>query len=506
MKLSGWKRLFGDERGNIAIIAAIAMIPIIVGSGAAVDFGRAYMVKARLHHALDSAGLAVGSSDPNGDLAGVLTRYFDANYPAEKLGVPATPSMSISDGVIQLSASATVETTFLKLVGIDTLSVVAHSKIVRETKGLEIVLVLDNTGSMSSNGKIDALRVAAQDLVDILFVSEQTPQNLFMGLVPFVTTVNIGNTEQSRQFVRFPNPPHLYPSTVDTAWKGCVEARNSPNDVNDVYIPGSATQGEWPPYFWEAETFFRSGTSSSECTNRWWRPTQNPSPIPPLPRPTGRSGDPPFSAGLGGPGTFRNLDISPITTEGPNQACPQPLTPLTNNRATLEAAITEMTPWNGNGTMANIGAVWGWRVLSPTPPFTEGRPYDDPEYNKALVILTDGENVFSSVSSRCTGTNPKYNSQYTGYGYASEGRLGTTSRSAAQARLDDRLAQVCENIKATGIVIYTIVFQLSDTATQNLFRNCASDPKKFFNSPDNNELRNAFRAIGAELSNLRIAQ
>jgi len=360
---------------------------------------------------------------------------------------------------VQLSATASVETTFLKMIGINTINVVAHAKIIRETKGLEIVLVLDNTGSMANNGKIDALKIAAQDLLKILFGNEQTPDNLFMGLVPFVTTVNIGNTPESQAFVRFPNPLHEYPDSVDTQWKGCVEARNTPNDVNDVYIPGDAEQGEWPPYFWEAETYYRSGTSSSSCQNRWWRPSQNPSPIPPLPRPTGRSGDPPFASGLGGPGTFRNLDITPNTTRGPNQACPQPLTPLTNDRATLESAIQQMTPWSGNGTMANLGAVWGWRVLSPGPPFSEGHPYDDPEYNKALVILTDGVNIFSSVSSRCTGTNPKYNSQYTGYGYASEGRLGTTSRSAAQAALNDRLAQVCENIKATGVVIYSCSVQ-----------------------------------------------
>lgn len=506
MRLTEFMRFLKQRSGNMAVIIALSLIPIIVGSGAAIDFGRAYLVKTRLAHALDAAGLAVGSSNPDGDLAGVLSRYFAANYPAEKLGVPANPSMSINEGVIQLSASASVSTTFLKMIGINVINVAASSKIIRETKGLEIVLVLDNTGSMANNGKIGTLRVAAQDLVDILFGTEQTPDNLFMGLVPFVTTVNIGNTQTARDLVRFPVPPNEYPNTVDTEWKGCVEARPAPNDTNDIFVPGDAQQGEWTPYFWEAETYYRFGTSSSRCQNRWWRPSQNPSPIPPLPRPTGRSGDPPFAAGLGGAGSFRNLDITPNTTRGPNQACPQPLTPLTNSRATLEAAIAEMTPWSGNGTMVNLGAVWGWRVLSPGAPFTEGRPYDDPDYNKAIVILTDGVNIFSSVSSRCTGTNPKYNSQYTGYGYASEGRLGTTSRSAAQAQLNQRLADTCENIKATGIVVYTIVFQLSDTDTLDLFRACASDPAKFFNSPGDEQLRAAFRSIGAELSNLRIAE
>ena len=497
-----------QKAGNIAVIVALSLIPVMIASGAVVDLGRAYMVKSRLSSALDAAGLAVGSSVSNDDLPGVLTRFFNANYPADKLGVPVNPSLSIDDGVIQISATATVETTFLKLITLDTITVRASSKIIRETTGLEIVLVLDNTGSMFFNGKIGALRDAAQEMVDIVFGSDDAPENLFMGLVPFVTTVNIGNTDVIEQFKREPNPPNIYPvGTADGQWKGCVEARNFPNDTNDVYIQGDAQRGEWAPYFWEAETFNIFGQINTFCTNRWWRPSENPFQIPPLPRPTGRSGDPPFSSGLGGPGTFENIDITPPSTGGPNKACPQPLTPLTNSRATLEAAISTMTPWFGNGTMANLGAVWGWRVLSPTPPFTEGKPYDDPKINKVLVILTDGVNFFSGVNLRCFFfANRRYNSQYTGYGYASEERLGPPNSFVIQQELNNRLASTCENIKAEGITIYTIVFQLNDNTTQDLFRNCASDPEKFFNSPDNQQLNEAFRSIGAELRNLRIAE
>ena len=68
------------------------------------------------------------------------------------------------------------------------------------------------------------------------------------------------------------------------------------------------------------------------------------------------------------------------------------------------------------------------------------------------------------------------------------------------------MATTCENIKAEGITIYTIVFQLNNLTIQDMFRNCASDPEKFFNSQDNQQLNEAFRSIGAELRNLRIAE
>ncbi len=502
----GLLRRFGrNERGVIAIIVALAFVPMVLATGAAVDFARASLVKARLGVALDAAGLAVGASDPNSaDLQNVLQNFFDANFPTQALVTPTGLGMTIEGGEISLSASARVETTFLKIINKNFFDVEVTAKVTRETTGLEVVLVLDNTGSMASNNKIFSLKVASQDLIDVLFGEETEPEKLHVGLVPFVTTVNIG--AQNEAVVNFPTPDNQYPPNIDNAWKGCVEARQFPNDVRDTFIAGNLLQGEWSPYYWEAETYYSPTLSnvlrSSSCRSRWWRPP-NPQPIalPPLPRPTGRSGDPAFTGN-----DFRSLDITPSTTRGPNQACPDPITPLTNIRVDLEAAIAQMQPWSGNGTMVNLGAVWGLRVLSPGAPFTEGLPFGTEGNRKAMIILTDGINIFSSVSSRCTGTNPRYSSQYTGYGYLSEGRLGTTNRAAAQTELNNRFATVCQNIKDTGIIVYTIVFQLDDPPTQALFQTCASDADKYFNSPSAEDLRTAFRAIAAELSNLRISQ
>ena len=527
-----------NSSGSIAVIVALSLIPLIVGSGAAVDFGRAYMVKSRLSFALDAAGLAVGSSDQNSDLNGTLERYFSANYPEEQLGTPAKPSMEIANGVIQLSATAEIKTLFLGMIGINQITVSANSVIVRETKGLEIVLVLDNTGSMFFDGKIDALKTAAQDMVDTVFGNEQRPKNLTMGLVPFVATVNIG-TGMDR-FVKFlvDNPTDLderanqYPNRIDTSWKGCVEARQFPHDTQDTFNLGdNGKSGEWNPYYWEAEDLFifqrdRLGNINrngrvffSGCSNSWWEPFAFPNNLKDLPRgvydqrrPAGepQSTSPPFVGGL--PGRFINLDVIPEETRRPNKACPDPVIPLTNDRSDLEAGIARMKPWFGNGTMANLGAVWGWRLLSPEVPFNQGKPYDDTQNKKVLVILTDGVNLFSQNGRFCERANPKYTSEYTAYGYLGEdvnshGRLpGITNFNTANRILNDRLKETCNNIKEKGITIYTIVFQLEDEQTVELFKNCASSPDKFFNSPNNETLRASFRAIGAELSNLRIAQ
>ena len=135
--------------------------------------------------------------------------------------------------------------------------------------------------------------------------------------------------------------------------------------------------------------------------------------------------------------------------------------------------------------------------------------YDAPLMDKAAIVLTDGENVYYDwpgglPGSPQSGTYP--DTDYTAYGRLSEGRLGTTNKAAAVVEINNRMARLCQNMKDEGIVIYAITFQLNNTATQNLFRNCATDPDKYYNSPTNEELRAAFVAIGNELTNLRIAE
>ena len=103
------RRLVSDRNGAVAIIFALALIPLTVASGLAVDLGRAYIVKNRLAYALDAAGLAVGSSSSSDaqELQTLAQSFFDANYPADELGVPATPTLTIDEESNLITLSAT---------------------------------------------------------------------------------------------------------------------------------------------------------------------------------------------------------------------------------------------------------------------------------------------------------------------------------------------------------------------------------------------------------------
>jgi len=158
----------------------------------------------------------------------------------------------------------------------------------------------------------------------------------------------------------------------------------------------------------------------------------------------------------------------------------------------LEAEIGAMQTLGS--THINVGAVWGWRVLSPGAPFTEGASYSDPDWNKAAIILTDGDNTM-------------IDSYYSAYGLLGEGNLGTTNSTSAKYELNDRLQEICTGMKNNGIIVYTIAFGTSiSSSTTTMMENCATSADNYYESPDSATLSLAFRAIGAELKNLHLSQ
>ena len=450
-------RFASNRQGVIGLIFALALIPLLAAGGAAVDLSRAYLVKQRLGAALDAAGLAVGTASgaTEAELNTLMLDYFNANYPASEIGPPVTPTMSIDDSEITITATADVATTLMRIVNIDNITVAASTTIIRETTGLEVVLVLDNTGSMFG-AKMNSLKEASRTFVDIVFGDETEPEFLKVGIVPFTGAVNIGTDINFRNTYTTNNPPdddfiatQSFRNPRPGQWRGCVEARAAPFDTtDDSQLEAPTGGGKWERYLFPDDRF----------TNPW-----------------------------------RFLNFFNFLFVGPNKFCPVELLPLTNNKQDVLNKIEEMI---ANGvTHINLGAVWGWRVLSPSEPYTNGVAYEDENFNKAIIIMTDGANFISS-SFR----------QYSGYGRLFEGKLGTTRRFAAQNELDNRLTDVCTKIKAKGILVYTIVFQLFSTSIQNLMSNCATDSGKFYNSPSGADLESAFRAIGAELSNLRVGR
>src|SRR5690606_13062987 len=87
-----------------------------------------------------------------------------------------------------------------------------------------------------------------------------------------------------------------------------------------------------------------------------------------------------------------------------------PLTPLTNTKSTVQAAITAMYPQGY--TNIHQGTIWGFHMLTASEPLTEARPATSATY-KVMIIMTDGENTYEGSWSN----NINNGTVYWAYGY-----------------------------------------------------------------------------------------
>lgn len=141
--------------------------------------------------------------------------------------------------------------------------------------------------------------------------------------------------------------------------------------------------------------------------------------------------------------------------------------PLTNDFASLKTQLSAMTPYAY--THVALGVEFGYQVLSPNAPYSEGVSYADKGTNKYMVVLTDGEQ-----------TEPAF------------GPGG--SRNVAQG--DSNLASLCQNAKNSGITMITVAYDLADSSQRARLKTCASNPDdNFFVADTDASVAQAFQSI-----------
>ncbi len=458
-----WHRAFArDERGGVLLMFGLMLLPLMAAVGLAIDAMIAFTVENRIQRALDAAGLAAGRAADDDALAAQAQQFFDANFDTGPGFAEIVNFDVVTQGdQITLSATANVPNHFMQIFGYNSQNLDVSTVIFRQVRRMELALVMDNTGSMRSGNKIGAMRDAALDLVDIVFGEFDVHPYLHVSVVPYTATVNIGADRSSwldANDIVFDTDTDWFDPTT---WKGCVMARTSPFDESE------ATPATEP---------FQSFYYAPNTDNVW----------PPVDEDNGAQND----------GT------------GPNLGCGPEITSLRNSKQQIVDAIQEMLPWHRGGTTGNLGLVWGWRSISPLwrGLWADGTPASYPlDYNsaasdKVVVMLTDGNNQFYDHN----GGGPD-GSDFTAYGRL--GEFGFASLGAARDEIDDRMLRTCQAMKTEGVIIYTITFGSSpSSSTQQLYRDCATSNGHYFHSPSNGDLSSVFKAIGRQLSDLRIAQ
>ncbi|MCP4329723.1 MAG: hypothetical protein GY791_14950 [Alphaproteobacteria bacterium] len=449
--------------------------------GLAIDLGRGYLLKSQLSSALDAAGLAGGKVIFSDTLGADIQMFFDANLPPGYMTASIDgPFFEVSEDneVIQLNATATVNTTFMRVLGIPTMTVAAFTEVTRRTQLLDLVLAVDMSTSMTwddgtgtGTSRIQAARSAATELVNILFGDDPDKPFLNMAVAPWAGKTNVtidgvaftGST--SSVVPEFTNPvtgadqtlvyyannsPVPFLSAPPANWQGCVYARylddgDADNDADLYYGPVDRNGTEWMAW-----------------------------------QPIGPEGEPvPGPSNCTGhvPGDW--TDCRACIDHG--------ITPLDNTKQTMLDAVSGLTSPVG---VTNIvgGLFWAWHVLKPEAPFTEANPDPDFPRQQAIILLTDGEHQ--------GGSGDAYNAVF---------GLGT---SAGAGGMDPRLTELATRIKAEGVLIYVVQFRYNSGTLATLLQGVATSPDSpYYNfAPDGDALAEIFQEVANHLSELRLSR
>jgi Flp pilus assembly protein TadG len=432
-----------DRGGNIAIIFALASLPVVGLVGASVDYSRAGSVRADLQSALDATALMVSKTAATtsaADLQTAANSYFQVlfNRP-EAQSTTITASYSTDNGSsVTVSGTSTVNTNFINIIRIPQINISASSTVAWGSSKLRVALVLDNTGSMADDNKLANLKTASKNLLKTLQSAAQTAGDVQVAIIPFANGVNVGNGNVNEFWIDWGN----YSTSGGSGW-----GSNSSSSWSSSSTSSSYSSGNW-------SSSASSSWSSSSDKSKWQGCVMD------------RDQDYDIKNTVPNKNTSSTLYPAIYSTY-----CPAPMMPLSSDWTGLSSKIDSMVATGS--TNQTIGLVWGWQALTP------GEPFDNPampaDAQQVIVMLTDGLNT----ENRWT-TDP--------------------------TKIDARTAKVCANIKAAGITLYTVQVKGNGDATSAILQNCATDSSKFFALSSGSQIVTTFNTIGTKLAQLRIAK
>lgn len=514
-------RSFMTERsGSVSLIFGIMSLVLFAFIGAAVDYSRWSNAHGRTVDALDAALLMAGRQMQTGKTASEAIRMAEDSFLAN-----ASTRLRVADPTVRIAIAADgnglegqaqgkVRTPFLGMINVGDLQVMADARVgfslgAGSSGGgsdLEISMMLDVTGSMCADGsgpctsstKMDALKAAASDLVNIIMRTSSNPSSARIALVPFATRVRVGRDDDATAEALMKKLTNLDPTWSGwyKNWHGCSSTSGATSE----------TAGTWSCAGFNAA--FDASRRLAPCVIDRTGPAAF-SDAPPGPdawllsldgtrRPLSwDSSDTPILPGneLGNV----NSDPSDLWNYNAGGNCWEEsedniVMPLTNDKSALLARIDDLVGFGA--TAGTLGTAWTWYTLSPKWSAVWGGSaapgsYADlipsgsnpPKLRKIAVLMTDGV----------------YNS-----------RIGWLDQDPVQMANDAKT--MCTNMKTEGIEIFTVGFDLDSLSPADKARaidtlqSCGTDLSHFYEALNAEQLKQSFRDIAMQLTQLYVAK
>jgi len=442
--------------GNVAITFALASVPVIGFIGAGYDYSHANAVKTDMQAALDSTALMLAKDATtlsSGDLQIKALAYFKAlfNRPEAKL-VSLTATYTTQGGAaVTVSGSVDVPTTFIQVLNVigvhalENITVNGSSTTKWGITRLRVALALDNTGSMSSNGKMTALKSATKSLLTQLKTAATQNGDVYVSIIPFSKDVNAGSANYNGTWIDWDDW-----ESANGSWQNTASCSS-----------GHSRRGRSRCYNTQTWTVANHDTWNGCITDRDKDYDQTVTPANPA---------------------DATLPVGQASTLFPAEqysSCPVAMKGLSYDWTSMDSLVDSMQP-NGN-TNQPIGLVWAWLSLVGGGPLTAPAKDSSYTYQEAIILMSDGMNTQDRWYSSQTPVDNRM--------YQNGNGSGT-----------------CANIKAAGITIYTIQVNTNGDPTSALLQNCASSSDKFFLVTNASDIISVFNNIGTNLTKLRVAK
>ncbi len=461
-KLRGLTRFAADRCGNVAIIWALMAVVLMLATGAAVDIGRWLHARDQTISAVDAAVLAGGrwlQTNAN-DTAGAIAaaQKFYAQNVTSRLPVTGdTISFAVGSDGMSMTASGTayIQTPFLQFANIDKLpllstAVTQFSKAELATGGnggenLEVAMMLDVTGSMAGQ-KIQDLKDSAKDLINIVVWDDQSKYTSKVAIVPFSEDIRLPNSGV-RNKARGTSLPSTKSVTTGSGWSQQTKTYY----LSDCVVERTGT-----------EKYTDVAPKSGQYVMAHYT-----------------------EQSTGNGNSKKGVCTVPAGAE---------VMPLTSDKTLLLAKVDSLSA--AGGTAGHLGTAWAWYTLSPNwasiwPSSNAPAAYGSADLEKIAILMTDGE----------------YNTQYDANGVGVDYNAYPSCPNAANGCSTTQARALCTAMKAKGITIYTIGFQLGGNQTAiDTLNQCATEPGKFYTADNGDQLKQAFRDIALKLTSLYLSK
>jgi len=191
--------ILNNQRGAVAVLFWIMLVVIIAFAGLAVDVGAWFVARAELSKSVDAGALAGAKniSNPFADALAVAEEFAHENFRgggAWTVGAPTFNASQVDNFRISVDGSVNTQSYFANVFGVNV--VVVNNSAIAKKNAVEIMLVLDRSGSMAGE-PIRDLKAAANSFVSF-FEDTQAEDNL--GLISFATGVTV-NVPLQNNFV-----------------------------------------------------------------------------------------------------------------------------------------------------------------------------------------------------------------------------------------------------------------------------------------------------------------